>query len=276
LLIDPTKVVAEILGEPSAEMRNPVNADYLCPFLNSTCVKTSQRISGPFPVCTIRHGAARSKTPGRLMCVCPKRFYGADLLPDLLKYCWPGTPPQNPKLAYEVSMEDIGTVDMAVADCDPLTGAVREFISVELQAVDISGSYEPAYQGVLNHQPLVNVKFGINWKNVQKRFISQLINKGIYHHHWGTRIVAVIQTPLYEYFQRDMQFEELPADRSGNTILFMLYDYVPDEQRPGAYRLAFDRVVGTTHNGLMTASLYRLAPSKDAFRLRIEAQLGRM
>ncbi len=37
--IDPTSIIIEILGEPSAEMRNPVNADYECPFINSRCVK---------------------------------------------------------------------------------------------------------------------------------------------------------------------------------------------------------------------------------------------
>jgi hypothetical protein len=172
-------------------------------------------------------------------------------------------------------MADVGHVDMVVADVDPASGSVRDFISVELQAVDISGSYEPAYQGVLNYNDLVDVKYHINWKNVQKRFIWQLINKGIFHHHWGTRIVAVVQSPLYKYLQESMEFEELPAERSGNTVLFMLYDYVPDDQRPGAYRLAFDRVVGTSHNSLMTASLYKLAPSKEEFCRRIETQLAR-
>lgn len=273
--IDPLLVVAEILGEPAREMRNPVNAEYQCPFLNSRCVKTSQRIAGPFPVCTIRHGGRRQSQTGRLMCVCPNRLYGADLLNDLLKHCWPGEKPLNPQPAYEVRMAAFGNVDMVVADVDPATGGVREFISVELQAVDISGSYEPAYQGVLNYHEMVEVTYGINWKNVQKRFISQLIIKGFYHYHWGTRIVAVVQSPLYEYLHENLRFEEFPPNRGGNTILFMLYDYVADEDRPGAYRLQFDRVVGTSHNSLMTASLYQQVPSKDDFLRRVEAQLRR-
>lgn len=255
-------------------MRNPVNADYLCPFLNSRCVKTSQRIEGPFPVCTIRYGGGAAGTNSRLMCVCPKRFYSIDLMSDIIKYCWPpGPPPANPRIAYEVKMENFGNVDMVVADLDERTGEVREFVSVELQAVDITGSYEPAYQGVLHSKSEVDVSYGINWKNVRKRFIFQLIDKGIYHNRWGTRIVAVVQTPLYDRLHEAIRFEELPPDRGGNTIIFMLYDYRPDPDRDGAVVLQLDRVVGTSHNSLMTASLYQPVPSKEAFHKRILTHL---
>lgn len=276
LRIDPLKVIGEILGEPAAEMRNPVNANFQCPFLNSRCIKTSQRIAGPFPVCTIRYGGGMSGLNSRLMCVCPKRFYGIDLMPDIIKYCWPpGPPPQNPRVAREVKMAGFGNVDMVIADIDQASGNVGSFVSVELQAVDITGSYEPAYQGVLYNLPEVTVSYGINWKNVRKRFITQLIDKGIYHYHWGTRIVAVLQTPLYDQLRKAIQFEELPPDRGGNTVIFMLYDYRPDPNRRGAFVLGLDRVVGTSHSSLMTASLYQPVPSKEAFHQRILANLVR-
>lgn len=275
LPIDPLAVIGEILGEPAAQMRSPLNAGYLCPFLNSQCVKTSQRIAGPFPVCSIWHGGRRAGYDSRLICVCPKRFYGiTHLMQDVIEHCWPPGPrPENPRIAYEVQMAKFGNVDMVIADIDDTTGQVRNFVSVELQAVDITGSYEPAYQGVLHSLPEVNVSYGINWKNVRKRFISQLIDKGIYHHHWGTRIVAVLQTPLYEKLRESIRFEEIPSDSGGNTIIFMLYDYRPDPARPGAFVLSFDRVAGTSHNSLMMASLYQLVPSKEAFHERILANL---
>lgn len=276
MLIDPLNVVAEILGEPAAEMRNPVNADYLCPFLDSRCVKRSQGISGPFPVCTIRYGRGAARIGSRPMCVCPKRFLAIDLMSDILEHCWPpGEGPVNPHIAYEVQMAGFGNVDMVVADIDPQSGAVRNFVSVELQAVDISGSVLPAYEGVLNSEPLVNVTYGINWANVRKRFITQLIVKGFFHHQWGTRIVAVLQTPLYDRLQNEMQFEELPSARGGNTIIFMLYDYRPDPNHPGAYTFELDRVVGTSHSSLMTATIYRQVPSIEAFHSRILANLAR-
>lgn len=146
---------------------------------------------------------------------------------------------------------------------------------MELQAVDITGSYEPAYQGVLNSAPLVDVSYGINWKNVRKRFISQLIDKGIYHNRWGTRIVAVLQTPLYNQLRKAIKFDEVPPDSGGNTVIFMLYDYQPDPNRPGAFTLELDRVIGTSHNSLMMASLYQPVPDIEAFHKRILANLVR-
>jgi hypothetical protein len=164
---------------------------------------------------------------------------------------------------------------MVIADIDEVSGEVRKFVSVELQAVDITGSYEPAYQGVLNRADLVDVSYGINWKNVRKRFITQLIDKGIYHHRWDTRIVAVVQTPLYHQLRKAIQFDEVPPDSGGNTVIFMLYDYQPDPNRPGAFVLGLDRVVGTSHNSLMMASIYQPVPDIEAFHKRILSNLVR-
>ena len=78
-------------------------------------------------------------------------------------------------------------------------------------------------------------------------------------------MAVVLQKPLYENLRDNIKFEELPADRGGNTILFLIYDYVPNPRQTGAYQLELDRVVGTSHSSLMTASLYQNVPSQDIF-----------
>ena len=109
-------------------------------------------------------------------------------------------------------MEGFGSVDFVVADIDPETNHVRNFVSAELQAVDITGSVETAYTAVLHSQILgVRPSYGINWANVRKRYISQLIAKGFFHHHWKTRMVAILQTPLYERFRKYIEFDEMPV-----------------------------------------------------------------
>ncbi len=269
--IDPTTIIGEILGEPAAEMRNPVNADYQCPFINSQCLKRSQRIAGPYPVCSIWRGRDASN----LVCLCPKRFFQVNFLDDVIKHCWHGSQPTNPKIAHEVQMAGFGQVDFVIADVDSKHGTVREFISVELQAVDITGSVEPAYQGVINSQELEKrPSHGFNWANVRKRYISQLISKGFYHHHWGTRMVAVLQTVVYDEFRKYIEFDEL-LPTQGN-IVFMLYDYADGEtDEHGRYQLTLDRVVATSHNSLMMGALYRTPPPKDEFCKKILDNLGR-
>jgi hypothetical protein len=263
LPIDLTSIICEILGEPASRMRNPVNAGYQCPFINSECTKRSHRISGPYPVCSIW----RSQKNREVICICPKRLFEADLKKDLIAHCWEGPAPNNPQIAYEVKMADFGTVDFVIADIETSTRQVKNFLSVELQAVDLTGSVETAYNACLNNiNPLLEkVSYGINWANVRKRYIAQLITKGFFHHHWGTRIVSVIQTALYNALRKDIQFDELPPNSNCN-ILFMLYDFKPAPHKgEDAYYLALDRVIGTSHNSLMLGSLYRIPPPKKDF-----------
>jgi len=195
-------------------MRNPVNADYQCPFINSQCVKRAHKTGGPYPVCSVYWGKSK-KHP---ICVCPKRFYGVDFLNDIVAQCWKGPPPRNPQFAHEVKMAQFGTVDFVIADVDEKNATVRNFVSVELQAVDQTGSVDMAYHSILTNKELeCRPSYGFNWANVRKRYIDQIITKGFFHHHWSTRIISVIQTPLYEKFREDLEFDELPVDDNCNT-----------------------------------------------------------
>lgn len=253
-------------------MYNPVNAGYQCPFINSTCIKLGHRLEGPYPVCTLHRRRARKTL--ELVCVCPKRFFEADLINDVIEHCWVGDPPRNPQLAHEIKMAGFGKVDFVIADIDPQTGAVGNFVSVELQAVDITGSVEGAYTAIINREPIVTepVSSGFNWANVRKRFVSQLITKGFYHHHWQSRIVAVLQTALYNQIREYSPFAETPL--AASNIVFMLYDYrLNTNAGTDAYNLVLDRVVGTTHSNLMTGSIYQLIPDRNKFCDRIIANL---
>jgi hypothetical protein len=250
-------------------MRNPVNADYLCPFMNSVCCKRSHRIAGPYPVCSVW----QRERDLRLVCLCPKRFYEAPIVQDVLDHCWPGDPPQNPKIAHEVQMKGFGNVDLVIADVDEQTRRVRKFVSVELQAVDTTGSVEPAYQAILASQDEAVVSYGINWANVRKRYVSQLVIKGFYHHQWGTRIVAVLQAPLYLELRRYLNFQELDPAAGGNAITFLIYDFVPNPDHEGAFNLQFQRAVATSHESLMMAALYRQVPPVEEFCAKILANL---
>ena len=148
--IDPTKIIGEVLGEPADSMRNPVNAAYLCPFISSTCIKRSQRSEAPYPVCSIWNRATKQRA-ARLVCTCPKRFFEVNFFEDVIANCWVGPKPTNPRISHEVKMSGFGQVDFVIADIDPHTAAVKDFVSVELQAVDITGSVEPAYNALVSN-----------------------------------------------------------------------------------------------------------------------------
>ncbi len=268
---DPTDAIHEILGRRAKLGFDPSDLSYTCPFVNTTCTKRSTADKrNPYPVCTLE------RNKGGIICVCPKRFYERDFLQDVIEHAWTGPKPRNPQVAPEVQMEDFGNVDFVIADFDE-NGTLDQFLSVELQAIDITGSVRPAYDAILRGEILEKrPTYGFNWKNVSKRYMNQLIAKGYYHHHWGTKIVAVIQDDVYEYFRKDANFfttEKL--DDSNINIVFMTYGFECHDGNERTRKLVLKKVEGTHHTNLQNAVLYKSAPSKDAFAERIKSALNR-
>jgi len=205
--------------------------------------------------------------------ICPKRFYEAPLLKDILELAWPGALPLNPQLVHEIRMGKVGNVDFVVADVDMEANEIRNFISAELQAVDITGSVEPAYAAITLSEPREGkCCYNFNYANVRKRFVTQLIHKGFFHHHWKAKMVAVVQGHIYENIRKAIHFAEIDPKKS--NVLFLQYDLML-EQGPEheEYHVRYKGINGTTHNELMMSALYSTPPPKEDFCKRILAQI---
>ncbi len=252
-------------------MRNPANADYRCPYINGKCTKLSHSNTLPFPVCSIYRRSGTAFTPRIPVCVCPVRFYEADIAADVVRECWTGPKPQSPRIAHEVQMEKFGKVDLVIAELAASGQTIKTFLPVELQAVDITGSYFPAYEALLQSKQLEQrTQYGFNWANVRKRFLSQLVAKGFYCHHWQTRIVAVVQEDLFAQFNAHAKLPEVSL--ADSNIVFMLYQYNrADSTAPWTFALR--RVVPTTHLSVMQSILYEQPPLKATFEQKILERL---
>lgn len=276
---DPTEAIAEIQGRRAKLLDNPATTDFACPFIQLRCPKRSTNLGEePYPVCSLWKGPEKiEREPSRdLICVCPKRFYEVDWLDAVVKHCWPFEPPTNPIIASEVKMKGFGNVDFVIADQNQ-NGEIGNFLSVELQAIDITGSVFNAYQAIRSGNTLPKrPTYGFNWDNVYKRYITQLIRKGYFHHHWGTKIVAVIQDQVYQSVIEKADFMR-SKDISNNNIniIFMTYVFDHNPNDPGQFQPVLRRVEGTSHANLQQAILYKEAPSKDAFKKSINEALQR-
>ena len=263
---DPCAIIPEILGKKPSLGYRPKDDDYQCPFVAGRCVKRSTADKdNPYPVCTI----AKKKT-GDLVCVCPKRFFQADFLRDVIERVWAETAPENPRIATEVKMDGFGNVDFVIADVND-AGGVDRFLSVELQAIDITGSVRPAYDAILAGEMMEKAPtYGFNWKNVYKRYVHQLIAKGYFHHQWGNKIVSVIQDEVYNYMQRDTRFMVSSDLHDPNiNIIFLVYGFDVDPGDDGLHRMRVVNVAGTSHGSLQTAVLYKSPLPKEDFEQRI-------
>lgn len=275
---NPEAIIGEIIGRRAIKGVDPSANDFECPFIQSRCPKrTIQLPKEPYPVCSLWRRSDGAADPGTdLIFVCPKRFYAVDFLSEVIEHCWPGDKPDNPMVVREIKMAGFGNVDIVIADVKK-DGEIGQFLSVELQAVDITGSVFDAYKALrvgddLEKRPT----YGFNWDNVYKRYITQLIRKGYFHHHWKSKIVAVIPEQIYQYILNRADFVRSPDVKNAQiNIIFMTYILEHDPARPGEYHPKLVTVEGTHHSNLQSAILYKEPPKKEDFTMRIKHSLRR-
>jgi hypothetical protein len=275
---NPEAIVGEVLGRRATKGLDPSATNFECPFIQSRCPKRSTQLPDePYPVCTIwRRNDGTADPVQDLIFVCPKRFYAVDFLKDVIDHCWPGDKPKNPQVAPEVKMTGFGNVDFVIADVQE-NGEVDQFLSVELQAIDITGSVFKAYTALRASTDLEKrPTYGLNWDNVYKRYVTQLIRKGYFHHHWKSKIVAVIPEQVYQHIVGRADFMRSPDVKSPQVnIIFMTYRLEHDPTRSGEYRPRLVTVEGTSHSSLQAAIMYKDAPKKEAFTAQITRSLVR-
>ncbi len=264
---NPQDIIYECLGKRAKLGFAPATFNYICPFTSLDCTKRSTADkSVPYPVCSLT-----PKTSNVRVAICPKRFYDIDILKDVVDHAWLGDKPSNPVMVSEVQMEDFGNVDFVIADVSE-GQTISQFISCELQAIDITGSVRPAYEALIENRNVTEkFAYGFNWKNVSKRYVTQLISKGYFHHHWKSRIVAVIQDVVYDYFKSEADFPIFPHENNPQAnIVFMVYGF---ESKDGEEdKLVLKKVEGTHHSNLQNAILYRNAPDRELFIEKIRSR----
>jgi hypothetical protein len=231
--------------------------------MDARCTKSVSK-NVPYPVCSVIFDA-------QPVAVCPKRFFEIDLLKDVVAHCWSGTPPKAPELVSEVKMKGFGNVDFVVADFDA-AGDVKGFLSVELQAIDITGSVRPAYDALRKGTQIPKrPTFGLNWDNVYKRYVTQLVRKGYFHHHWESKVIGVMQDVVLDDICERFEFMRTEEVKNPSVnIIFMSYGLMADAAAPSGYRLVLKEVQGTSHASLQQAVLYAKAPSRDQFAEQIK------
>jgi hypothetical protein len=235
-------------------------------------MKFNRTLGQPVPVCSVfkKGRAGGSPQDGPPICICPVRFYEADLVSDVVRECWVGPKPSSAAVVREVGMEKFGKVDLVIAEVLSSPKRIGKFLPVELQAVDITGTYLPIYEAhTLGMGVAYPSTYNFNWANVRKRFISQLIAKGYYCHHWDTRIVAVVQEELFDQFNAHAKITETKLVDS--NIVFLLYQF--SRASDGRWNLGLRRVVPTTHTQVMQSILYEKPPSRANFERKILERL---
>jgi hypothetical protein len=239
-----------------SETASQAAASGVCPFLKSRCSKVLSRDGTVAGVCAIKQMAQNSPN---VIC-CPIRLYADNyrllymiaskafgkMLPlyagraavewavknndgavAVFGHGWGGElrlPQRQGAGAY--------FVDWVLARLDG-NGELMEFTAVEVQTIDTTGNYRTARDRLLHNHEIIKDTMGLNWENVSKRIIPQLIYKGQVLQRENlcrTGLYFVSPRPVYErVFQRLGGKEKLPEFPSQPaSIHFISYDYLID------------------------------------------------
>ena len=224
-----------------------------CPFLGTQCIKVLSRDRTVSGVCSIHQSSDKSSN---VIC-CPIRIYADDyrMLKTIAKsafrkeynlysgraavarakieggaiavfgHGWCGElrlPQRKGTGSY--------FVDWVLALLDE-TGELVEFTAIEVQTIDTTGNYREARAALLKDRSLKSDTVGLNWENVSKRIIPQLIYKGQVLQREDlcrTGLYFVCPLPVYDRVLNRLggkdkipKFPTQPA-----SIHFISYDYL--------------------------------------------------
>lgn len=136
-------------------------------------------------------------------------------------------------------------IDYVLARLSP-AGEMEEFTAVEVQTIDTTNSYREQSEAFFSGQPFIDRRgnnpgwsnAGLNWANVSKRILPQLIYKGYVlrrERRCGKGLFFVCPTAVLNKIRGRLGTKMLEYPIAAGTITFQAYDLGPDVS-PGRRR----------------------------------------
>lgn len=218
-----------------------------CPFTGKICTK--MRKSNP----DIKIGTCSVKYQNQDVIICPFRLLEHNqIFIDCLHLLTMHEPGNELYLVPEVQIPG-GHVDYFLVSAK--NKKVKDFIGIELQTMDTTGTVWPERQKflyecgiVVDPSDLENKKtFGMNWKMTLKTILIQMHHKSETFEHLNKHLVLIIQEPLFEHMKSDFNFTKIAGVRIGDPIHIHSYSFVEQEKN---LRLSLANRVSTDSEGI--------------------------
>lgn len=247
----PHRDIVEIFGyapnDTSEECRSLWNIG-ACPFLNLPCNKTNHDT-------TVIYGTCSVTTPYGNCIICPNRLYGDNFkvlqrvsedafCSELPFYtfsefvrnraqCQPCVVALGMNSGKEVKVGRSMSMDWVLANING--GKLIEYIGIEVQSIDITGNYRDnwyAYKNINTVSTIPASQHGLNWANVHKRLIPQIIRKSLVYSRSSyvkSGLYFIVPDIVYKKFE-DIIGADIPLteDRGHDIITVHTYRLGPD------------------------------------------------
>lgn len=216
-----------------------------CPFINKSCIKTNHDTSIVYGTCSVT-------TAFGDCIICPNRLYENSyatlrivaedafgenaefiLFDDYIK-----RRDENGTFVValgrnsgkEVKIGRSLSMDWVLAKIE--NNSLLEYAGIEVQSIDITNNYRDAWYAYKNLTEVTKAippsQHGMNWANVHKRLIPQIIRKGVVYS--NSKLVKaglyfVLPDIVYQKFE-DIIGAEIPlvADKGSNILTIYTYD----------------------------------------------------
>jgi hypothetical protein len=193
--------IVEIFGYAPTDITEEVRTLWrlgACPFIGRSCIKFNHDQ-------TVIYGTCSVTSPYGDVIICPNRLYDDNYAtirrvaedaftaePEFLLFDQylerKGQVPDctvalGKNSGREVQIGNSLSMDWVLARIT--NGKLHEYVGIEVQSLDITGNYRDAWHAYNNlpQNPTTTVfpssEHGLNWANVHKRLIPQLIRKGV-------------------------------------------------------------------------------------------------
>jgi len=149
-----------------------------------------------------------------------------------------------------------GSIDYVLASVR--NRKVRDFVGIELQTLDTTGTVWPERQRFLKSKgfndisvaDLENTKsYGMNWKMTAKTILVQLHHKIQTFEGVNKHLVLVVQDRLLDYMAKEFSFGHLSEPRVSDPMHFHAYGLTPTDK---GHRLELVKRMSTDTAGIAT------------------------
>jgi len=228
-----------------------VVADQHCRYLGRKCVKIRKSDPGvSIGTCTMAYGRSESD-----IIICPHRLLEKRrLFMDCLHLLTLHEPGNDLHIVSEVGIPG-GSVDYFLVSVR--NNSVRDFVGIELQTMDTTGTVWPERQRLLQELGIgidevatQSAKpFGMNWKMTAKTILVQLHHKIDTFEHIGKHLVLVLQDHLLTYLRSEFSFDHFSSSALlGDSMQFHSYGLMTDATQN--YSLKLSERVSTDSVGI--------------------------
>lgn len=246
--------VIEIFGKSvfkSGENWVSVIDNQQCVYLNKKCYKVRKSDPGTaIGSCTVLYG----KTPEPVI-ICPTRLLERrQIFTDCFHLLTTHEPGNELHIVSEVSIPG-GSVDFFLVSVK--AGKVKDFVGIELQTLDTTGTVWPERQRLLkklsvprsDNAETSDKPFGMNWKMTAKTILVQMHHKIQTFEHLHKKLVLVVQDKLLDYMKGEFNFDHLRSPASIGDSMH-LHAYRLDAQADKSYKITLDTRLSTDADGI--------------------------